>query len=150
MSCLWSLIWSNRVWGSWYLIIWMEITVQSSAMNFVCGTLCLDSRFQTNAESVILVILQKYQSLSNQSFKYNLSIWPPSWFFQKCIIWREGETLLFVTFNIIISHTFPEKIIYENSSCRSENIKISLSIWAIFTFFHRFFRFFNISLLQRN
>ena len=94
--------------------------------------------------------LQKYQSLSNQSFKYNLSIWPPSWFFQKCIIWREGETLLFVTFNIIISHTFPEKIIYENSSCRSENIKISLSIWAIFTFFHRFFRFFDISLLQRN
>ena len=34
MSYLWSLIWSNRVWGSWYLIIWLEITVLSSAMGF--------------------------------------------------------------------------------------------------------------------
>ena len=34
MSYLWSLIWSNCVWRSWYLIIWLEITVQSSAMNF--------------------------------------------------------------------------------------------------------------------
>ena len=34
MSYLWSLIWSNRVWESWYLIIWLEITVLSSAMGF--------------------------------------------------------------------------------------------------------------------
>ena len=34
MSCLWSLIWSNRVWGSWYLIIWLDITVQSFPMDF--------------------------------------------------------------------------------------------------------------------
>ena len=34
MSCLWSLIWSNRVWGSWCLFIWWEITVPSSAKDF--------------------------------------------------------------------------------------------------------------------
>ena len=31
LSCLWLLIWSNRVWESWYLIIWLEITVLISA-----------------------------------------------------------------------------------------------------------------------
>ena len=34
MSCLLSLIWSNRVWGIWHLIIWSRITVQSSAKDF--------------------------------------------------------------------------------------------------------------------
>ena len=34
MLFLWSLIWSNRVWGSWYVIIWLEITVHCSAMDF--------------------------------------------------------------------------------------------------------------------
>ena len=33
---------------------------------------------------------------------------PPLWFFQKCIIQSEGKTLHFVTFNIILSHIFPE------------------------------------------
>ena len=28
MLCLWSLIWSNREWGSRYLIIWLEITTE--------------------------------------------------------------------------------------------------------------------------
>ena len=34
MSCLLSPIWLNCVWGSWYLINWLEKTVQSSAMGF--------------------------------------------------------------------------------------------------------------------
>ena len=34
MSCLWSLIWMNRVWGSWYLIIWLKINAHSSTMDF--------------------------------------------------------------------------------------------------------------------
>ena len=34
LLCLLSLIWSNRVRTSWYLIIWLEITVQRSAMEF--------------------------------------------------------------------------------------------------------------------
>ena len=34
MSSLWWLIWSDRVRGSWYLIIWLEITAQSSAIDF--------------------------------------------------------------------------------------------------------------------
>ena len=34
MSCLWSLIWTNRISGSWHLIIRLEITVQSSTMGF--------------------------------------------------------------------------------------------------------------------
>ena len=38
MSCLWSQIWSNHVWRSWCLIIRLEITVQSSAMDFYTVT----------------------------------------------------------------------------------------------------------------
>ena len=71
MSCLLSLIRLNRIWGSWYLIIWLEITVQSSELGFwtvffqtdfkkwLFGILFLDSRFQNHPDSVIL---QKYQS----------------------------------------------------------------------------------------
>ena len=33
------------------------------------------------------------------------------WFFQKCIFQREGESLVFVTFNIITRHIFPEILI---------------------------------------
>ena len=83
MSCLWSLIWSNRVWGSEYLITWLGITVESSAMDFWnsyffkltlrndCLELCFfDSCFQNHPDSVIL---QKNQLRSNQSFKHNLA-----------------------------------------------------------------------------
>ena len=36
MSCLWSLIWSKRAYmeADTYLIIWLEIIAQSSAMDF--------------------------------------------------------------------------------------------------------------------
>ena len=77
MSCLPSLIWSNRVWISWYLIIWSEITVQSSTMDFwivifpnwfvTVWNFILESRFQDHPDSIIW---QKYQSFSNQSFKH--------------------------------------------------------------------------------
>ena len=72
MSSLLSLI--------WHLTIWLEVTVQSPAMDFWTDTfsnwhrkwlfesLFLDSRFQNRPDSVIV---QKYHSLSNQSFKYN-------------------------------------------------------------------------------
>ena len=51
----------------------------------------------------------------------------PLWFFQKCIFQKEGETVFFVTFNIIIS-------------------QYCLSILATFMDFHQFFGFLNISL----
>ena len=46
---------SNRVWGSWYLIIWLETTVQSSPMDFstvtflklILGSDCLELFFCT-------------------------------------------------------------------------------------------------------
>ena len=41
----------------------------------------------------------------------NLTPCLPLWFFQKSIFWREGQILIFVTFNIIISHIFPENFI---------------------------------------
>ena len=41
----------------------------------------------------------------------NLTPCLPFWFFQKSIFWREGQILIFVTFNIIISHIFPENFI---------------------------------------
>ena len=62
MSCLWSLIWSNRVWGSEYLITWLGITVQSSAMDFwnsyffklTLRNDCLELCFRTVAFKTIL------------------------------------------------------------------------------------------------
>ena len=71
-----SLIWSNRVWGNWWLIIWLEIAVRSSAMDFwrvifqtdskkwMFGSF-LNSRFQNLSDSVLL---QKYQPLFKLEF----------------------------------------------------------------------------------
>ena len=39
MLCLCSQIWLNRMWGSWYLIIWLEIMVQRIPMDFWTVTL---------------------------------------------------------------------------------------------------------------
>ena len=56
----------------------------------------------------------------------------------------------FVTFNVIISHIFPENVI-GMSQVVQKILRNSLSILAIFINFHRFFfYFFNISLLQRH
>ena len=62
MSCFWSLIWSNRVWGSKYLITWLGITVQSSTMDFwnsyfsklTLGNDCLELCFWIVAFKIIL------------------------------------------------------------------------------------------------
>ena len=72
MSCLWSLTWSKRVLGNWYLITWLEITVRNSAMEtdlkkWLFGSFFLDNWFQNHPDSVIQ---QKCQSRSSQSFKH--------------------------------------------------------------------------------
>ena len=54
----------------------------------------------------------------------NLTPCLPFWFFQKSIFWREGQILIFVTFNIIISHIFPENFI--------KNPHIVQRIWRFF------------------
>ena len=36
---------------------------------------------------------------------------PALWFFQKCIFWREGEALVFVTFIIVMNYIFRENFI---------------------------------------
>ena len=82
ISCLWWLIWSKHVWGNWYLIIWLEITVQSSDSYFfklTWGSYCLELYFWTvNFKNYPKsVILKKCQSLSKQSFKHN-SVYSPS------------------------------------------------------------------------
>ena len=63
---------------------------------------------------------------------------------------KENEKpCFFVTFNIIISHIFPENFI-EILEVVQKIRKIYLSILAIFINFHQFLGFFDISLLQRN
>ena len=81
MSCLWLLIWSNRIWGTWYLTILLEITVPSSALDFWTVTFfkltirsdCLEFcfwkvDFKNHPDSVTL---EKSWSLPSQSFKHN-------------------------------------------------------------------------------
>ena len=59
------------------------------------------------------------------------------------------EPRFFVTFNIILKHIFPENFI-EFTQVVQKIWRNSLSILAIFINFNQFFRFFNITLLQRN
>ena len=56
---------------------------------------------------------------------------------------------LFMTFNIIISHIFPENFI-EFPQVVQKLSRIPLSILAIFIDFHQFSGFLDISLSQRN
>ena len=58
------------------------------------------------------------------------------------------KSCFFVTFNIIISHIFPENLI-EIPQVVQKTWRISLSILIIFINFHQFFGFPEISLLQR-
>ena len=50
-----------------------QLLFQTDFRKWLLGTLCLDSRFQNHPDSVIL---QKYQSLSKQSFKHNSAHMP--------------------------------------------------------------------------
>lgn len=56
---------------------------------------------------------------------------------------KKEEGLIFVTFNIVISHILTEY--HWNSSIRSEEIKI---FFFNINYFHQFFEFFHIFLLQ--
>ena len=68
------------------------------------------------------------------------------WFFQKFIFQRKVKSWFFVTFNVFLSHIFPENFI-EFSSSPSEDMKTFL---LFIINFQNFFRLFHISLLQRN
>ena len=73
------------------------------------------------------------------------SIWPLLWLIEKCIFWRESETLVFVTFSIVIRHICPEKFT-EIPQVVQKLRRIPLSVLAIFINFHQFFGFFYIYL----
>ena len=73
----------------------------------------------------------------------------PCCFFTNVSPKKRLKPYLFVTFNIIISHIFPENFI-EIPQVVQKILRLSMSILAIFINFHHFFGFFNISLLQRN
>ena len=62
---------------------------------------------------------------------------PPLWFFQKIILQGKDQVLLFVTFNIIENHIFPEYIIKNLNLFNS----FSSSILAIFINFLDFLAF---------
>ena len=68
------------------------------------------------------------------------------WFFQNFIFQRKVKSWFFVTFNVFLSHIFPENFI-EFSSSPSEDMKTFL---LFIINFQNFFRLFHISLLQRN
>ena len=70
-----------------------------------------------------------------------VNLTPLLWFFEKERVSSKERVkpCFFVTFNIIISHIFPENF-----------IEITQVVLAIFIDFHQFFGFFDISLLQRN
>ena len=74
------------------------------------------------------------------------SIWPSLWFFEKCIFEREGKALVFVNFNITISHIFPKDFIWNLSSRKEIINNFSVNI----RYFHLFSGFFELSLLQKN
>ena len=61
-------------------------------------------------------------------------------FFQKRVLWREGETLLFLTFNIIINLIFPENFI-ELPQVVRKIWRFSPSILTIFINFSEFLTF---------
>ena len=62
---------------------------------------------------------------------------------------ERGKPWLFVTFNIIIRHIFPENFI-DIPQVIQHISGISLSMLAISIDFHQFFGFFDISFLQRS
>ena len=68
------------------------------------------------------------------------------WFFQRFVFQRKVKSWFFVTFNVFLSHIFPENFI-EFSSSPSEDMKTFL---LFIINFQNFFRLFHISLLQRN
>ena len=74
ISCLWSLIWSSRVWGSEYLTTWLGITAQSSAMDswnsyffkLNLKSACLELCFWTVVFKILTQQYYKYRSRSHQ------------------------------------------------------------------------------------
>ena len=65
---------------------------------------------------------------------------------KKCVFHKKGESLFFVTFDIIISHNYPENFM-EISKVIQNIRRFSYSQLTIFI---SFFLFFGIFLLQRN
>ena len=76
------------------------------------------------------------------------SIWPPCDLSKNVSSKERVEPWFFVTYTNI-SHVFPVNFI-EIYQVVQKIWRISLSILAIFIDFHRYFEFFDISLLQRN
>ena len=82
ISCLWSLIWSNCIWGSEYLITWLRKTVQSSALDFwnryffklTLRNDCLELCIWTVALKTIL-IRQYYKNTSHVQTRALNTIW---------------------------------------------------------------------------
>ena len=108
---------------------------------------------------LISVILAKTNTLINSAYlsfylpnkvhcltliRLGVSIWPsppsPMWFLQKCVFWRNSKTLVFVTFDIVISHVFPENAI-EISRVVQKIWRFSPSILTIFIDFSNFLTF---------
>ena len=104
------------------------------------------SRFSLNGKTIKILGFYGHAHLLNlfnpkKVRRVNLTL--PLRFFQKYVLYREGETLFsLVTFNSIISHIFSENFI--------EIPKVAKKIWCFLPPFVDFSDFFYIFLLQRN
>ena len=97
--------------------------------------------------------IRKLQSNVSNLYGYanagkNKFNWPLSNGFSKLYRPKRGWNPVFATFNITISHIFPENFI-DIPQAVQKIWKIFLSVLAIFIDARQFFEFFDISLLQR-
>ena len=91
MPCWWSLIWLNCVWGSWYLIIWLKIPVQCSAMGFWTVT------FSNWRLEAIVWNFVSGESFSKPSWISNISKIPVAF---KLELWAQYGTYAVFKFNL--------------------------------------------------
>ena len=118
MSSLWSLNWPNRVWESWYLIIWLKTTVQSSAISFWTVT------FSNWLEEVIWVV-GKWCYGPRPQVSRQMSGVGLKWVRRYCLSW----TCLSI---VMLERTspakrFPPKTVYEKEFLSTQSLTFALT-----------------------
>ena len=103
---------------------------------------------ETSVKCFKFIWLRKRREKQVQNYGFTRSIWPLSSGFSKLYRLKRGWNPVFVTFNVTISHIFPENFI-DIPEAVQKIWKIFLSVLAIFIDARQFFEVFDISLLQR-
>ena len=103
---------------------------------------------ETSVKCFKFIWLRKRREKQVQNYGFTRSIWPLSNGFSKLYRLKRGWNPVFVTFNVTISHIFPENFIDIPEAVQKIS-KIFLSVLTIFIDARQFFEVFDISLLQR-